>query len=228
MGKIGRNDKCICGSGLKYKKCCGVVLTSNLLELKVKDILTDVHSDEISIIIVELYNIIQNLNWGGACHSISSILYILLTELGLDATLCIGEVKSKIGCFDHSWVELDNRVYDIAICKGLNGVVVSNPIVNSYDIITKQNSTLLYGGERIYPMDRDALAIMYIPFTEYMDSFPINNIMSDSELKRMSTMYDYAISDLWSFVIGVGSKVGLELDRNTLRSKYENTIRQSK
>jgi len=21
--KIGRNDKCPCGSGLKYKKCCG-------------------------------------------------------------------------------------------------------------------------------------------------------------------------------------------------------------
>jgi len=22
-GKIGRNDPCPCGSGLKYKKCCG-------------------------------------------------------------------------------------------------------------------------------------------------------------------------------------------------------------
>ena len=22
-GKIGRNEKCICGSGKKYKKCCG-------------------------------------------------------------------------------------------------------------------------------------------------------------------------------------------------------------
>jgi uncharacterized protein YecA (UPF0149 family) len=22
-GKIGRNDKCPCGSGKKYKKCCG-------------------------------------------------------------------------------------------------------------------------------------------------------------------------------------------------------------
>ena len=21
--KIGRNDKCLCGSGVKYKKCCG-------------------------------------------------------------------------------------------------------------------------------------------------------------------------------------------------------------
>ena len=21
--KIGRNDKCVCGSGLKYKNCCG-------------------------------------------------------------------------------------------------------------------------------------------------------------------------------------------------------------
>lgn len=23
MNKIGRNDKCLCGSDLKYKKCCG-------------------------------------------------------------------------------------------------------------------------------------------------------------------------------------------------------------
>ena len=23
MSKLGRNDKCICGSDLKYKKCCG-------------------------------------------------------------------------------------------------------------------------------------------------------------------------------------------------------------
>ena len=22
-GKVGRNDPCPCGSGLKYKKCCG-------------------------------------------------------------------------------------------------------------------------------------------------------------------------------------------------------------
>jgi SEC-C motif-containing protein len=23
VNKIGRNDPCTCGSGLKYKKCCG-------------------------------------------------------------------------------------------------------------------------------------------------------------------------------------------------------------
>ncbi len=28
MGKIGRNDKCTCGSGKKYKKCCELNLTN--------------------------------------------------------------------------------------------------------------------------------------------------------------------------------------------------------
>src|SRR4030042_3910809 len=29
MGKIGRNDPCPCGSGKKYKKCCGRIAESN-------------------------------------------------------------------------------------------------------------------------------------------------------------------------------------------------------
>jgi len=23
LKKVGRNERCVCGSGLKYKKCCG-------------------------------------------------------------------------------------------------------------------------------------------------------------------------------------------------------------
>ena len=34
MAKINRNDVCPCGSGLKYKKCCGVKKSSKLEGLK--------------------------------------------------------------------------------------------------------------------------------------------------------------------------------------------------
>lgn len=44
--------------------------------------------------------------YAGACHDTSAVLYMLLCELGLSPTLNIGEVKSSVGIFDHSWLKL--------------------------------------------------------------------------------------------------------------------------
>jgi len=37
LGKIGRNDPCPCGSGKKYKKCCGATLTTGLSKNKTEE-----------------------------------------------------------------------------------------------------------------------------------------------------------------------------------------------
>ena len=36
--KIGRNDMCPCGSGLKYKKCCGKQQSENFMSVDIADL----------------------------------------------------------------------------------------------------------------------------------------------------------------------------------------------
>ena len=45
MDKVGRNDSCPCGSGKKYKKCCGksnVISMELLLDNELKDLQVDI------------------------------------------------------------------------------------------------------------------------------------------------------------------------------------------
>ncbi|SES88255.1 SEC-C motif-containing protein [Oceanobacillus limi] len=48
MSKIKRNDPCPCGSGKKYKKCCGFHKTSNQNTPKMNDELNRIHQDFIT------------------------------------------------------------------------------------------------------------------------------------------------------------------------------------
>jgi hypothetical protein len=62
---------------------------------------------------------IYSTEYRGGCHDTSAAIYILLSEQGLSPHLCIGEVKYSESYFDHSWIELNNKIYDAAICMPL-------------------------------------------------------------------------------------------------------------
>lgn len=84
-------------------------------------------------------------DWKGSCHESSAVIHILLNEFGIANTWCIGEALVDHGFFDHSWIEIDNSVYDIAVYKALNEKLRNGPVINGIDIITNKRTTTAYG-----------------------------------------------------------------------------------
>lgn len=168
--KLGRNDFCFCGSGKKYKKCCmNKSMDMNLIfKEKLNKIHTDIKNKEkIESVISYTYNFFMKHEWEGACHALSAIQYILLNEIGIDSKICIGIVRKDNYIFDHSWIEIDGKVYDIAVANGLDGIKISSPVVRGIDIGTLEETTLKYGidGSLDYP----ASIIKDLDICEYID-----------------------------------------------------------
>lgn len=51
----------------------------------------------------------------GACHATTAILHVLLRHQGVAGRLVTGELRRGQIVFNHSWYELDGRIYDIAV-----------------------------------------------------------------------------------------------------------------
>lgn len=215
---IGRNDLCFCGSGKKYKTCCMIKIQNPELVWKDNfdkfDIDVD-NKEELKTIMFDTYQFMKKNNWQGACHALSSIQYILLKEIGLNPKLCIGVVEVFKGiCFDHSWIELDNKVYDITIANGLNNIKVSEPIIAGINIATLNRSELVYNTNK--KLDFPASIIKDMSITEYLDEFsnqPINDIPA------------FLKCGLWNLILEFAKNINLELNIYDLREKYSKVKR---
>lgn len=172
MSNIGRNDPCPCGSGKKYKNCC---LNRRLLSVKDRieaSVKSHGFHDDISRVFCNMYDYMEKKKWMGACHAVSSVLYVALSEIGYNPTLCIGEVSGNNLYFDHSWIMLNQMIVDFAINKTLlNGAPASGIIIFDQDIDTGLSSSLSYGvpGRGI---EDDAKTVSTMPFTVFMNSYP--------------------------------------------------------
>ncbi|UOQ84644.1 MULTISPECIES: lasso peptide biosynthesis protein [Bacillaceae] len=145
----------------------------------------------------------------GACHLISSIFHILLNEQKVENDLCIGEVKTGFQYFDHSWIEIDGKVFDIAIQLTLDGTR-NAPIYAGYDLQTEVKSDRTYGSLSPTGFDRDANQVLRTPFVKYMDRYP------------------HFKEGAWKIVKVVGRELRLKLDIAELRQRYKNTERTLK
>lgn len=204
MSTIGRNDPCPCGSGKKYKQC----------HLKNSgktwsEVAGDVEfSNSQSVAIHKTFFLLnddfkKNPSPGG-CHLISSIMYVLFTEQGISSELCIGEVQRPNGMyFDHSWVEIDGKVFDLSIQLTLDGER-NAPVFAGYDLdtgsLTKFNYLFKCEG-----LGMVASRVFRTPFLDYLDGA------------------DHAQS--WGLIEEVGNSLGLNLKTAMLRNRYKDTKR---
>ena len=215
---IGRNDLCFCGSGKKYKKCCMIKIQNPELVWKENfdklDIVVD-KKEELKTIMFDTYQFMKKNDWQGACHVLSSIQYILLNEIGLNPKLCIGVVEGFKGtAFDHSWIELDNEVYDITVANGIDVIKVSEPIIAGVNIATLKRSELVYNTNQ--KLDFPASMIKDMSITEYLDGFvnqPINDVPA------------YLKCGLWNLILDFAKNINLELNIDELREKYSKVKR---
>lgn len=172
--KIGRNDECPCGSGKKYKRCClGKSTRENEYE-KIRCIIQNYNYDSnLADILCNLLRYMKDKQWIGACHAASAALYVALCEDGYFPDLCVGEVEIPSFVFDHSWIELDKKIIDLAICMTLmGGLPVSNPIILDTDVVTGNRYNFVYGTRNGRGLDAEAKKATTMPFCTYMDNFP--------------------------------------------------------
>ncbi|MFE0506452.1 lasso peptide biosynthesis protein [Peribacillus butanolivorans] len=142
----------------------------------------------------------------GACHLISSIFHVLLKEQGIDNDLCIGEVKTGHQYFDHSWIEIGGKVFDIAIQLTLDEAT-NAPVYGGVDLSTAEVPERMYGTPSPVGFDTQAMQVFNSPFVTYMDGYPAFK------------------EGAWKIVKVVGKELRLKLDIIELRQKYKETRR---
>ncbi|MDI1255431.1 MAG: lasso peptide biosynthesis protein [Flavobacterium sp.] len=149
-------------------------------------------------------DIMINADWKGACHESCAALHILLNEFGISNVWLVGEAKVNEGFFDHSWIEIDSNVYDIAIFKPLKEILKNGPVINGIDIITNQPTTTQYGVKSGLP--DHAMTEVFKSFTnlgEYLLGSPMHPTLGT-----------------WKMIDYVAQKLGKKLDISTLIKKY--------
>ncbi|MPM65084.1 hypothetical protein SDC9_111976 [bioreactor metagenome] len=204
----GRNEQCTCGSGEKYKKCCMNKDPFDSWQNNSDIILGDIDKKEnIKSIFFEMLKFIRKENWQGACHASSSVMYVLFKEIGLNPTLYVGEVRSEnlSNPFDHSWIEIDDKIVDAAIFLGLNNFQAHAPILLNYNIDTVKLTASEYGIHYL-GLDNVAQPLLSMPVVKYMDGFPSRP------------------NGLWDIVAEVASSAGIKLDMQTIREKYVKAV----
>ncbi len=172
---------------------------------KIKEIVLSYgYKKEMTDIIIKLCEYLDKKQWWGACHACSSLLYVLLSEIGYNPILCVGEVQTNNYLFDHSWIELDNKIIDLAISLTLNnGMSISSPII--LDINSKTGKkTLINYGVKGQGFDEETKTLLSLSFNDYMNYYPENK------------------KGLWGVIEEIIEK---KIDIEKLKEKYKNTKR---
>ncbi len=169
-----------------------------------KVILESGYNEKLALILIDLYKYMIEKEWIGACHATVSVLYVILKEEGFNPKLCIGEVKKGNIIFDHSWIELDNKVIDLAISMTLNnGEPMNSPVILDTNIDSLNKHEIIYGIDG-NGLDIEALIALNSSFNDYMDNFPFHN------------------DGLWGVMEDITNK---KININKLKIKYSNTQR---
>lgn len=133
------------------------------------------YSEDVGMLLANLFAYMMRKNVCGCCHAFSSILYVAFSELGYTPSLFIGECqKDGLKPFDHSWITIDNKIIDIAIYYSLTEEInlISGPVIFDRDVVSGKTVSTHYGINTGLPMNRDTLVVMNTPFVTYMDNSP--------------------------------------------------------
>ena len=150
---------------------------------------------------------IYSKEYRGGCHDTSAAIYILLSELGLSPVLCIGEVKHDQSFFDHSWIELNNKIYDAAVCMPNVEGVPNSPVFASKDLATNKDTELIYGVASPVGYDMAAQKILHMTIGEYSE------FHTDDPNK------------VWNLTKTLGREASMKVNVGKIRDKYSSVRR---
>ncbi|CAN7773779.1 lasso peptide biosynthesis protein [Variovorax sp. LjRoot290] len=125
----------------------------------------------------ELLKYVVKERYCGACHSASAILHMVLAELGVNSTLYIGEVGIGRVAFDHSWLEVDGKIFDVAVCMPDGaGELVGGPVFASTDLASGERTRLVYGVATSHGLGPEAGTVLGVDLSAYAAIQPQPNI----------------------------------------------------
>ncbi len=155
--------------------------------------------------LLKAYDVVLSFIWEeryeGACHDTSAVMFMLMSELGLSPELCIGEVRSEAGTFDHSWVECGGGIFDAAVCLPREGGTwVGGPIFGSHDLASAAPTTLTFGVASPAGLDENTRAIVELSLAEYAKIQPQPNI--------------------WTLLVAFAGRIGLNRTMIDLERRY--------
>lgn len=204
------NSPCPCGSGKKAKKCClklSSVIPSEWLPNLVLITGPLNHGPDIRAAVLALLELLYKSGWIGACHTIAAYQYVIFKEMGLAPELKAGKVIYPViregypvlKTFDHSWVEVDGKIHDLTIWRGLTGEFLSPPIIHDVELLEGKVHAGVYNSGNTNYLDGLKTLATY-DMEEYFDSSPDEN--------------------LWEVLDGVGTGLGITLDERYVRGTY--------
>jgi hypothetical protein len=135
---------------------------------------------------------IYSKEYRGGCHDTSAAIYILLSELGLSPVL---------------WIELNNKIYDAAVCMPKVGGVPSSPVFASKDLTTNKDTELIYGVASPVGYDGEAKTILHMTIGEYSE------FHADDPNK------------VWNLTKLLGKEAGKKVNVGKIRKKYSSIRR---
>lgn len=141
--------------------------------------------EQIEKLFIGMLNFIFERDWEGACHATTAVMFIIAKELGFSTAIpCIGVVKTIDGAyFDHSWLEIDDKVFDVAIIRTLDSVKNGSPIYTDFDLGEGGSKTQnTYKTENRQMLDSTASFAFSQTIGDYISEAPNDMLWSAVEL----------------------------------------------
>ncbi len=146
---------------------------------------------------------IHKMQWQGACHATSGVFTVLLQQQDISAKPYLGECSINGAFFDHSWVEVNSDIYDVAISNTLIPQWHAPPVFAGISVESMEATTVSYGVASGAGLDTNAKFIKNTPFVEYMDQFPNHP------------------QGLWGISKDIGKSIGMKLNVSKMRNKAQ-------
>lgn len=141
-----------------------------------------------------LCNFVIKKQWLGACHAVTAVLFGVAKRLEIESVPCIGEVKNAFTIFDHSWLEINGKKFDIAIIMPLNMAYATGPVFNDMDLTTNEPIDMEYGVE-FEGLGDQAMFAYAQDIYSYMKACPNPDLID--LLKRTCSSIGVYVSDKW-------------------------------
>lgn len=139
-----------------------IIAEKSNIDNKFADIFVDFYNDMFNKGIIQ-----------GGCHLLSSILHIILNELGYENVLRLGIAEILGIKFSHSWVEFENKKFDIAISNTNNTALnINNSIFANIDVKTMENGQVNYYDMKNSSPDKTGEIIRNMTIGKYFEGCP--------------------------------------------------------
>lgn len=164
--------------------------------------------EELTTLFIDFYDDMIRKGWiRGGCHTLSSLLHIILNEFGYCNTLKLGIVQIEDIRFSHSWIELNSNIFDISIhVTNYETLHISNVIFWSYDIETFDRvNNAIYRKMIDKSPDKTGELIKNCTVRSYLDACPEGG---------------YAF---WNYILEFSKRHNKYLNMSRLKDKYIDT-----